>query len=286
MNGDSAASSDRHEQTPRMPTTAEREFLPTEADPTMRRPGVAWTTAPIRGRGLGLILAGWAALSVVTTGLGLAVVEWWEGSDLAEADADINRWWAARRAPWLDELAELGSAFSDTRTIVVVGLALIPLFLWWFGRWHEVALIVGVMVLETTVYLVPSRLVGRERPPVDQVAGPTNDHSFPSGHVAAAIVFYGALAVIVTWHATQPWAHTTWKVIAFVVPTWVAWSRVYIGAHHVTDFAGSLVIGVGVLVVVTASIRSHDAIGPPDAIVTDRADDPRDSTSTVEGASP
>lgn len=237
--------------------------------PTHSRSGVAWTSPPLRREGFALLVGGWLALSLVTTLLGLALVEWWEPSTFGEADADVNRWWEARRTPLLDEVAAFGSAFSDTITIVLFGIPLVPLFLWWFRRWHEVALLVGVMALETGVYLVASRLVLRERPPVEQVTGPFNDHSFPSGHVAAAIVFYGALAIIVVWHAPQRWARTTWAAIAFVVPAFVAWSRVYLGIHHVTDFVGSLVIGAGVLVVMGRVIRTHDGVGPPDLVVTE-----------------
>jgi membrane-associated phospholipid phosphatase len=231
------------------------------------RRGVAWTSSPVRREDLALFLGGWIALSVITTAIGLAIVEWWQPSRFGDADDDVNQWWAARRTPWLDELATFGSAFSDTRTIMLSGLPLVPLCLWWFRRWHEVALLTGVMVLETGVYLVSSRLVLRERPPVEQIGGPTNDHSFPSGHVAAAIVFYGVLAIIVVWHTSKRWAHITWMTIVFVVPAWVAWSRMYVGAHHVTDFIGSLIIGVGVLIVMSRAIQTQDGIGAPDVIL-------------------
>lgn len=228
------------------------------------RAGVAWTAPPMRREGLALIIGGWVVLSLVATMIGLALLQWWEPTAMGDADGDVNRWWAARRTPLLDEIAGFGSAFSDTITIVLFGIPLVPLFVYWFRRWHEVALLVGVMALETAVYLVTSRLVLRERPPVEQVTGPYNDHSFPSGHVAAAIVFYGALAIIVVWHAPQRWARITWMALAFVIPAWVAWSRIYLGIHHVTDFVGSLVIGAGVLVVVSRAIRTRDAVGPPD----------------------
>ena len=233
------------------------------------RSAIAWSAPPVRPPGLVLFVAGWVGLSVLTTIIGVAVVEWWEPSNLGDADADVNRWWEARRSAWLDEIAAFGSAFSDTITIVLFAIPLVPLFLRWFRRWHEVALLVGVMVLETGIYFVTSRLVLRERPPVEQVSGPFTDHSFPSGHVAAAIVFYGALAVIVVWHAPQRWARITWMGIAFVVPAWVAWSRVYLGIHHITDFIGSLIIGAGVLVVTSRAIRTHDDDGPPDPASTD-----------------
>ena len=231
-------------------------------EPPAPRQGVAWSVSPVDASGLGVVVAGWVIIAGITTIVGLAIVEWWVPSRFGAADADVNQFFEARRTALLDELAHLGSAFSDTVTIVILGLVLIPLFLWWFRRWHEVGLIVGVTVLEVVCYLVPSRIVARERPPVEQISGPTNDHSFPSGHVAAAIVFYGALALIVVWHTDRRWAEVTWMVIVFVVPTWVAWSRVYVGAHHVTDYVGSLIIGAGVLLVVAHVIRSEDRAPP------------------------
>lgn len=223
------------------------------------------------------MVAAWAATSVVLTGIGLAVVEWWEPSRLGAADTDVNRWLAEHRSPVLNELADLGAAFSDTRTVLLLAVPLLSLLLWWFRRWHEATLLVGALVLESAMYLVPSRLVARERPAVEQIAGPTNDHSFPSGHVAAAIALYGALAVIVFWHSRARWAHRTLAVVVVVVPVWVAWSRAYAGAHHVTDYVGSLVMGIVALATMGRVVRpdSPDTPRPrrrvsPSGPITDR----------------
>jgi undecaprenyl-diphosphatase len=237
---------------------------------TPDRRGFAWTSPPVRAQGLALFVGGWIALSVITTAVGLAIVRWWQPSRFGVADDDVNQWWEARRTPWLDELAAFGSAFTDTRTILLFALPLVPLCLWWFRRWHEVALLLGAMVLESGSYRVSSRIVLRERPPVEQLSGPFNDHSFPSGHVAAAIVFYGVLAIFVIWHTSERWAHITWMTIVFIVPVWVAWSRMYAGIHHVTDFIGSMIIGVGALIVMSRVIQTRDGVGPPDLIVVER----------------
>ena len=52
------------------------------------------------------------------------------------------------------------------------------------------------LMFEVAVFGTTSKLIARDRPPVEQLDGaPTN--SWPSGHIAAAVVFYVGLAIIV-----------------------------------------------------------------------------------------
>ena len=83
-------------------------------------------------------------------------------------------------------------------------------------------------------------LISRDRPPVEILdPGLVPDHSFPSGHVATAVVVYCALAVhlLRTVPSSRRWA---WPLYA--VPLIVAATRLYQGAHHPTDVLTSLVL--------------------------------------------
>jgi membrane-associated phospholipid phosphatase len=55
------------------------------------------------------------------------------------------------------------------------------------------------------------------------VAPPTS--SFPSGHTAAAVCFYGSVAAIVLWHSRHRWVNAVAVVICAAVPLMIAGSR-------------------------------------------------------------
>ena len=84
-------------------------------------------------------------------------------------------------------------------------------------------------------------------------APPTS--SFPSGHTAAAIALYGAVAVLASERARS--AALRWLLVAIgvLVPLVVALSRVYRGMHYTTDVLGGMILGATWLFVTTKAIR-------------------------------
>lgn len=80
------------------------------------------------------------------------------------------------------------------------------------------------------------QLVRRPRP-TDGIDG----FSFPSGHALGAMIFYGFLIYLLT---TRPVRYRSAGIVlcaAFIVLVGI--SRVYLGAHYVTDVLGGYLIG-------------------------------------------
>ena len=90
-------------------------------------------------------------------------------------------------------------------------------------------------------------------------APPTS--SFPSGHTAAAVCFYGSIAAIILWHSRHRWIKVVAVVICAAVPLMIAGSRVYRGMHYPTDVLAGLLLGAIWLTVVILYVRTHDAGG-------------------------
>lgn len=213
-----------------------------------RRSGIDWRTSPIDRTGWSLMLVTFVVSSAVLTVVGLALVHRWDGSAAGERDADLIRWIEDRRTSWLTRIAELVSLASDTLTKVIAGIVLIPVCLWLFRRWHEYALIVGGLVVEVSAFGLSSQLVGRERPPVEQLDGaPTN--SFPSGHIAAATVFYVGLALVIFMRTRRPGPRLVAVMIGVVMPIGMVASRLYLGMHYLSDAVAGMLLGGIVLAV-------------------------------------
>jgi membrane-associated phospholipid phosphatase len=218
---------------------------------TQRRPW--WKVPPLDGRGVGMIAGTYVVMAALTTLVGLAIVEWWDDGRGGEWDGDVNRWFEDRRTDTWTTLSHWGSGLSDTFTKIVLCALLLPLFLWMFRRWHDWTMIVGGLLLEVSIFVTSATLVGRDRPPVEQLDNvPTN--SFPSGHIAASVVFYAGLAIVVRWHTHNRFVRGVFAVIAVLVPTTVMISRLYRGMHYPTDAAAGVVIGIVSLLILRAAV--------------------------------
>ncbi len=233
-----------------MTAPAVRDDRPDLRPAARRRAGadepIAWKHPPIDGGGLRGIAGAYVVATATLTLVGLAVVEWWEGSRLGGWDAEFIAWFERRRTDRWTTLADVGSGFSDAPTIVALGVLGIPVFLVLFRRWHDHVLIFGGVALETLIFLTASTLVGRDRPPVEQLGGsPTN--SFPSGHIAAAVVVYGGFALVVAMQTRRRALRIVAGGFAVFAVVAVVLSRWYLGMHYVTDAVAGLALGVFVV---------------------------------------
>jgi undecaprenyl-diphosphatase len=124
--------------------------------------------------------------------------------------------------------------------------------------------------LELTVFLSVSTIVGRERPDVQTLGSVPSTSSFPSGHVAAAVVLYGGLVLIAASLRPSRAVSRVGVVFATIAVVFVASARVYEGVHHPTDVIGGAVLGAGALLaagVISGTISAPaPASDAPDAV--------------------
>jgi membrane-associated phospholipid phosphatase len=108
------------------------------------------------------------------------------------------------------------------------------------------------------IYWLGSHADPRDRPPVKILdSGLVPTHSFPSGHVGTAVAVYGGAAVLLSlWMRARGHAGPGRVVVLLLacVPLFVAASRLYEGAHHLTDVGTSLVYGTLWLSVLAAAL--------------------------------
>ena len=212
----------------------------------------------------------YAVMATLWTLAGLAAKHWLQPSALGEREIDLNEWFAARRTDGLDRLAHLGSVPSDTITILGVMALLLIVFPIVTRRWHGWAFLVGALAMEAAVYQTSNLIVARPRPPVEQLEQVIN-HSFPSGHMAAAVTFYVGLVVVLSWHVANRAVRVLAGLVGLLVPLTVATSRLYLGVHYLTDLLAGALLGLTSVTVALAvsrrglaeTVAGSDEIEPP-----------------------
>jgi undecaprenyl-diphosphatase len=187
------------------------------------------------------IVVGWVFVFGALYLMGLGVSYHAAGTVIAALDTDVPRWFAAHRTPRLDSLSHFWSKAGDTHAILLVSLVACPLLVALWRRWRPVLFVVLTMFGELTLFLASANAVDRPRPDVPQLDGRMPTSSFPSGHIAATMCLYTAIAVLVL-PRVRHWSRWLILVPAVVMPTGVAVSRMYRGMHHPSDVAGALLL--------------------------------------------
>jgi undecaprenyl-diphosphatase len=190
------------------------------------------------------MLGTWVLLFGALLGAGRLVADGTPGDAAAGADLDVVRWFVEQRTPTWTTVASVVTLLGGTITVIALGLVAAAVAFALTRHWRPVVFLAVVMAGELTLFLAVGSIVERTRPPVahlGRLLPPTS--SFPSGHVAAAICLYGAIAVLVLTRILAWWR---WAVLAaaVVIAAAVAMSRFYFGVHYPTDALGSVLLAV------------------------------------------
>jgi undecaprenyl-diphosphatase len=79
----------------------------------------------------------------------------------------------------------------------------------------------------------------RARPHFDDPWVTLNTFSFPSGHTAGATLFYGVLAAFLVSRTNEWHVRIACVIAAVLMVVMVAFSRMYLGAHYLSDVAAA-----------------------------------------------
>jgi len=169
-------------------------------------------------------------------------------------DVAVPDWLEAQRTPLLDDLSYVGSMFgADFLVVLVIATALAFAVL---RHWRIAGFVLAAILVEVTSYRLIAGVVDRQRPDVAIMDDLHPTHSFPSGHTAASVAIYGALALLLSSRITAAWARIAIWSVAVAIPIVVALSRLYRGDHHPTDVAGGALLGIASLVIAVFATRA------------------------------
>ncbi len=126
----------------------------------------------------------------------------------------------------------------------IVSLAVVIAVLYAAGTGHReriaalIAAPVGAFLTDSLVKL----LLHHPRPANAIIAEPAS-FGFPSGHAAAASACWLTLALVASRTEPRPDVRRLLVGAAVAIALLVAWSRVYLGVHYLSDVVGGLLLG-------------------------------------------
>jgi membrane-associated phospholipid phosphatase len=132
-------------------------------------------------------------------------------------------------------------------TIIVISIAV------WLAKAKRIleSILIGSATALSSLAIVPliKSLVDRPRPTADliQVMISNGGESFPSGHAVYAVVFYGFLFYLLTNLFSRKGFVRTIRILLVVLIVLTMFSRIYLGAHWLSDVMGGFFLGVIIL---------------------------------------
>lgn len=172
---------------------------------------------------------------------------------LTRVDQEVTLFFALRRQEWLTRLTLFVADAHET--IRVLGAtALIAMWRFWRRDLRDVRLL-AVVPAGMLLNLGLKHLVQRPRPVLEEPLVHISTYSFPSGHAIASTVFYGALCALVFAHTRSPVWRTLAVLAAMAMVLLVSFSRVYLGAHYLSDVIAGAAEGLACLLLFLRYVR-------------------------------
>lgn len=171
-------------------------------------------------------------------------------------DSAVFSWVLPLRAVWLDNLFLAITILG--KSYVVVGLAAVfSLFLWRAKKNNFLlSLWASIAGCGASIYLL-KMIIARPRPAGLALIA-EDSFSFPSGHAAIAVAFYG-FVIFCLWKILEgKWARWLMAIFGILLILAIGYSRIYLVVHYFSDIIGGYLLGGAWLIISIIIIKMQN----------------------------
>ncbi|MFZ2293808.1 MAG: phosphatase PAP2 family protein [Polaromonas sp.] len=161
---------------------------------------------------------------------------------ITRLDVQVSNWFHGHVAPLYTPFMQLVTDLHSTPGIIV--LCLLLAFYWMRRKeWDWLLTLVLTVPVGMLLNVLLKNVFQRARPSFDDTLLTLSSYSFPSGHTAAATLFYGVLAAYLICRVKSwPWRAVI-AMLAVLLVGLVGLSRIYLGAHYLSDVLAAMAAG-------------------------------------------
>jgi undecaprenyl-diphosphatase len=159
-----------------------------------------------------------------------------------EIDRQVTAWFQQHAHPGLTSAARTITFFGSVGFITFASVCC-ALFFFLHKRWDDLLLLGLTMIGGSVLNVLLKHFFHRQRPVFENPLVTLTSYGFPSGHTMGSTLFYGLLALI----ALHSWKKWRWRIAAFLaaplIVIAVGLTRIYLGAHYLTDVLAAIAAG-------------------------------------------
>jgi undecaprenyl-diphosphatase len=183
-----------------------------------------------------------AALLIGATWLFLGVLEdVVSGDPLVRVDLGLYRLLQDLRSPWGDRIMVFVTELGDGVVIALVAVTVLA-WLLWLRKWRVAGYWTAAVFFAQLAATIFKLVLQRTRPLANIYDG-LSTYAFPSGHAVMSTVVYGFLAVLIARQLSRSRRWIAYAMATLLISA-IALSRLYLGAHWLSDVLGGLSLGL------------------------------------------
>jgi undecaprenyl-diphosphatase len=178
------------------------------------------------------------------------------GTGLSGLDQMVYQGLQSLRTPWADHLMVHFSRLADTGVIIPL-VAGVTLFLASQRHWRTAGYCLAALAFALLAPMILKYSLQIPRPSTG-ITG-LGSYSFPSGHTLRATVLFGFLSVMIARPLPPPRRWLPYMLAGLLVMP-VALSRLYLGAHWLSDVFGAISLGLTWVALLGIAYHHHATV--------------------------